>query len=81
MSQGRRILLVAQSTTLASTLLTWLGDTQELVIANTFAAAKHHLTTRPDLLIAEVKLGDQVTTTDRSPTRAIASCWRWPSTG
>ena len=58
MSQGRRILLVAQSTTLASTLLTWLGDTQELVIANTFAAAKHHLTTRPDLLIAEVKLGE-----------------------
>jgi DNA-binding response OmpR family regulator len=59
MSQGRRILVVAQSTTLASTLLTWLSDPQtELVIATTFAAAKHHLTTRPDLLIAEVKLGE-----------------------
>jgi hypothetical protein len=44
---------------LAGTLLTWLSDAQhELVIANTFAAAKHHLTTRPDLLIAEIKLGE-----------------------
>ena len=59
MTQGRRILVVAQSTSLADTLLTWLGDAQhELVIANTFAAAKHHLASRPDLLIAEVKLGE-----------------------
>ena len=59
MTQGRRILVVAQSTSLASTLLTWLGDSQdEIVVANTFAAAKHHLATRPDLLIAEVKLGE-----------------------
>ena len=59
MTQGRRILVVAQSTSLAGTLLTWLSDAQhELVIANTFAAAKHHLTTRPDLLIAEIKLGE-----------------------
>ena len=59
MTQGRRILVVAQSTSLASMLLTWLGDSQhEIVVANTFAAAKHHLATRPDLLIAEVKLGE-----------------------
>jgi DNA-binding response OmpR family regulator len=59
MTQGRRILVVAQSTSLASTLLSWLSDAHhELVIANTFAAAKHHLATRPDLLIAEVKLGE-----------------------
>lgn len=58
MTQGRRILVVAQSTSLASSLLTWLGDSHEIVVANTFAAAKHHLATRPDLLIAEVKLGE-----------------------
>ena len=59
MTQGRRILVVAQSTTLAGNLLAWLGDPEhELVIVNTFAAAKHHLTTRPHLLIAEVKLGE-----------------------
>lgn len=59
MSEGRRILVVAQSTTLASTLLIWLAEPQtELVVANTFASAKHHLTTRPDVLIAEVKLGE-----------------------
>ena len=59
MTQGRRILVVAQSASLASTLLEWLAVGQhDLVIANTFAAAKHHLTTRPDLLIAEVKLGE-----------------------
>jgi DNA-binding response OmpR family regulator len=59
MTQGRRILVVAQSTTLAGNLLAWLGDPEhELVIANTFAAAKHHLATRPHLLIAEVKLGE-----------------------
>jgi DNA-binding response OmpR family regulator len=59
MAQGHRILVVASSTSLASTLLTWLADAEhELVIANTFAAAKHHLATRPDLLIAEVKLGE-----------------------
>jgi DNA-binding response OmpR family regulator len=59
MTEGRRILVVAQSTSLASTLLAWLGDAHhELVIANTFAAAKYHLATRPDLLIAEIKLGE-----------------------
>ena len=59
MTQGRRILVVAQSTSLASMLLTWLGDSQdEIVVANTFAAAKHHLATRPDLFIAEIKLGE-----------------------
>jgi DNA-binding response OmpR family regulator len=59
MTQGRKILVVAQSTSLASRLLTWLGDAQhEVVVANTFGAAKHHLATHPDLLIAEVKLGE-----------------------
>jgi DNA-binding NtrC family response regulator len=59
MSQGRRILVVAQSTSVVSSLMAWLADPHtELVTANTFAAAKHHLATRPDLLIAEVKLGE-----------------------
>jgi DNA-binding response OmpR family regulator len=59
MTPGRKILVVAQNTSLASTLLTWLSEAHhELVIANTFAAAKLHLASRPDLLIAEVKLGE-----------------------
>lgn len=59
MSHARRILVVAQDTTLASTLLAWLGGAHhELVIVTTFAAAKVHLKTLPDLLITEVKLGE-----------------------
>ncbi len=58
-NQGHKILVVAQTTTLASTLVTWLGDAHhELVLATTFAAAKLQLTAHPDLLITEVKLGE-----------------------
>lgn len=59
MSHARRILVVAQDTALASTLLGWLGRSNyELAIVTTFAAAKVHLKTLPDLLITEVKLGE-----------------------
>jgi DNA-binding NtrC family response regulator len=59
MHQGHRILVVAQTTTLASTLVSWLGGSQhQLAFVNTFAAGKVQLTNKPDLLITEVKLGE-----------------------
>ena len=59
MGKCRRILVVAKSTSTASSLLTWLADDlREIVVTNTFAAAKYYLATKPDLLIAEVKLGE-----------------------
>ena len=59
MNQQYRILVVAQTTTLATTLVAWLGAANhEFAVVTTFAAAKVHLSTRPDLLITEVKLGE-----------------------
>ncbi|HYU80712.1 MAG TPA: hypothetical protein VEK56_17100 [Vicinamibacterales bacterium] len=55
----RKILIVAQTTPLASTLVTWLGEVRhDLVLATTYPSAKLHLSTRPDLLITELKLGE-----------------------
>jgi CheY-like chemotaxis protein len=57
MIHGHKILVVAQNPTLACQLVTWLAPvTHELVVVTTFAAAKVHLATRPDVVITEVKL-------------------------
>lgn len=59
MNQAHKILVVAPTTTLASTLVTWLGEAHhELVLATSFAGAKLQLTAHPDILITEVKLGE-----------------------
>ena len=56
---GHKFLVVAQTTTLASALVSWLGESpNELVLANTYAGAKLQLTAHPDVLITEVKLGE-----------------------
>ena len=56
---GHKFLVVAQTTTLASALVAWLGESpNELVLANTYAGAKLQLTAHPDVLITEVKLGE-----------------------
>lgn len=58
MGHGHKILVVAQSSSLAGTLLTWLSDrNHDLVLVNSFAAAKVHLRTSPHVLITEIKLG------------------------
>jgi hypothetical protein len=57
MTQRHKILVVVQNPTLACELMTWLAPvTDELAVVTTFAAAKVHLKTRPDLVITEVKL-------------------------
>ena len=59
MRSGRKFLVVAQTTTLASSLVSWLGESpNQLVLANTYAGAKLQLTANPDVLITEVKLGE-----------------------
>ena len=59
MRPGSRILVVAHSPGLAGTLASWLGDSpNEVVLANSYAAAKRQLTAHPDILITEVKLGE-----------------------
>jgi DNA-binding NtrC family response regulator len=56
---GHRFLVVAQTTTLASALVSWLSESpNELVLANTYAGAKLQLAAHPDVLITEVKLGE-----------------------
>jgi DNA-binding NtrC family response regulator len=55
----QQILIVAQSEGLATSLFSWLGGAgYEVAIVTTVAAAKLHLEVRPDLVIAEVKLGE-----------------------
>jgi DNA-binding NtrC family response regulator len=57
MTQRHKILVVVQNPSLACQLVTWLAPvTDELALVTTFAAAKVHLKTRPDLVITEVKL-------------------------
>lgn len=59
MTQGHNILVVAHTTALASTLVSWLGQLDhELVLVNSFAGGKRELTGKPDLLITEIKLGE-----------------------
>ena len=59
MARTQRILVVSPNVALASTLLAWLGEEHhDLTVVTTFAAAKHHLATKPDLLITDVKLGE-----------------------
>ncbi len=59
MNHGHKILVVAQRPSLGARVLTLLGDANhEVAVVTTFAAAKLHLTARPDLLITEVKLGE-----------------------
>ena len=59
MPRTKRILVVSPNVALASTLLAWLGeDHHDLTVVTTFAAAKHHLATKPDLLITDLKLGE-----------------------
>lgn len=59
MVHPHRILVAAQNTGLASTLVTWLGEARhEFALVTSFAAAKFHMGTLPDLLITEVKLGE-----------------------
>ena len=56
---GHKFLVVAPTTSLASALVSWLGESpNELVLSNTYAGAKLQLTARPDVLITEVKLGE-----------------------
>ena len=56
---GRRILVVAQTTSLAGALVAWLADSEhELVFANSYAGGKAQLDSMPDVLITEVKLGE-----------------------
>jgi DNA-binding response OmpR family regulator len=55
----QQILIVARSEGLATSLFSWLGAAgYEVAIVTTVAAAKLHLDSRPDLVIAEVKLGE-----------------------
>lgn len=54
----RHILAVAPSQSVAAKLVRLLGDASRLVVVTTFAAAKVHLDSPPDLLITEVKLGE-----------------------
>lgn len=59
MTSSRKILVVAPTPALASTLVRWLGEAKhELVLVTTFAAAKLHLRTKPELVITEVRLGE-----------------------
>ncbi|MGQ0735826.1 MAG: hypothetical protein ACT4QD_19495 [Acidobacteriota bacterium] len=59
MTPVHRILIVAPTTPLASTLVRWLGEAgHEVVLVTTFAAAKLHLQARPDLVITEIRLGE-----------------------
>jgi DNA-binding NtrC family response regulator len=59
MTEHRRILVVAQTGELASTLVSWLSDSgNDFVLANSYAGAKLHLTSHPDVLITELKLGE-----------------------
>jgi CheY-like chemotaxis protein len=56
---GHKILVVAHSPMLASALVAWLSDSQtDLVLANSYPGGKAQLLAHPDLLIAEVKLGE-----------------------
>lgn len=57
-NQRHNILVVAPSPSLATKLVRLLGDASQLVVVTTFAAAKVHLDSPPDLLITEVKLGE-----------------------
>ena len=57
MSTRRHILVVSQNPRTANTLIAWLSPAgYELSIVNTFAAAKIHLNSAPDLLVTELKL-------------------------
>lgn len=59
MTRRQQILIVANRPKLADTLVSWLGDANyDVTLVTTFAAAKTQLQARPDLLIAEVKLGE-----------------------
>ena len=59
MVRRRQVLVVAQNRKLASCLMSWLEATEhELSLVTTFAAAKLHIETGPDLVITELKLGD-----------------------
>jgi CheY-like chemotaxis protein len=59
MRHSPKILLVAHTPALATTLASWLGSApNELVLAKTYATAKQQLTRHPDVLITEVKLGE-----------------------
>ena len=70
MTEHRRILVVAQTGELASTLVSWLSDSgNDFVLANSYAGAKLHLTSHPDVLITELKLGDTTVCTWRSAAR------------
>ena len=55
---GHKILVVAHTPTLASSLVAWLGSGYDLVLANSYAGGKAQLAAQPDLLVAEMKLGE-----------------------
>ena len=58
-TEARKVLVVAPTTSLASNLHRWLCDAgHELTVVTTFAAAKAHLTTSPDVVVTEVRLGE-----------------------
>src|SRR5688572_30025363 len=59
MSRPLRVLVVAQATSFANLLISWLTpESYEPVVARTFAAAKIHLDMEPDLLVTELRLGE-----------------------
>ena len=58
-TEAHKILVVAPTTTLASKLHGWLCDAgYELTVVTTFAAAKAHLRTTPDLVVTQVRLAE-----------------------
>ena len=58
-TEAHKILVVAPTTALASKLHRWLCDAgYELTVVTTFAAAKAHLRTSPDLLVTQVRLAE-----------------------
>ena len=56
---GHKILVVAHTPRLASSLVAWLGESGcDLVLANSYAGGKAQLASHPDLLVTEIKLGE-----------------------
>jgi DNA-binding NtrC family response regulator len=57
MDLGSRLVIVADTPALAKDLFTWLAaDGYQPTVATTFASAKVHLQTHPQLVISQVKL-------------------------
>ena len=59
MDHRRQVLVVARNPKVAERLISWLAARdREATLTTTFANAKTHLDLKPDLVVAEVKLGE-----------------------